>query len=1185
MWYWIISGALVAVVFPAGSFLDASYVQMIVVMLLIALAAVAIKLYQRHKAEKASRAIEKQILSQAKHTSTKESPEHKAEIAALRAQIKRGINALKQSKLGSSFGTKALYALPWYIVVGLPGSGKTAAVRNSGLAFPYVDPATGGGMRGIGATKNCDWWFADEAIILDTAGRYAASPDDLDEWFTFLDSLKKYRSRKPINGVVVTMSLADISESNDESINVAAKQMRARIDEIMARLRMVVPVYVVFTKADRIAGFVEFWSDLRRGERGQVWGFTLPWSRTRRPNPALVFDTEFDLLVSTLHARALRRVGIEANLEIKERVFQFPLEFSALRSALERFVGVLFHENRFQMTPDLRGVYFTSATQEGVPIDRVVAGMMRTFGLSPRPELPQPETGSKSYFLSDLFRKVVFPDRYLAAWSVREQRRQMVLRVIVATVALALAGALVIPATISWNNNRHLAQYASMLAEGVDGLDWRTQFPIGDKVRQLEPLHQELMQLDAWHTGSPPWNMRWGMYIGEVLHAPLRDLYATHMNIGLAHPVRVALEGRIRLAASRQIGPGEPFNLLYDDLRLYIMCGETSHLDPEWAAPRITSIWESATHNANKNDHDILASNAHYYLELMKRGNISPWTLDDALIAKARSAIENVPQLTRLYESLVRNANDLAPIRVDNVFFGSIAPFITSKTGVIIPGAYTQNGWQLVRKLLGSENNLLLSEAWVFGQDDSEVNPDLLRLMSTLRELYFERYKMAWHDFILDLQFEKPANTDIALDMLNALNEPEWPYLCLIRKIQDNTILQLSARDKLQAAAEGFVERAASKIKAKFGHDSDDAGAAGGQVITPLQQAFEPIVNFGTPSGPPTQGSLPKPTGLAEYQGIVTKLIGILSGLGESGSVPNTKALGEEFSQSFRAISVLLADKDPFTRQLLQPLLYTPLTLAWGTVTQDAGGAVGGIWEATVWQKWQQTLDGRYPFTEAPKDAAIADFADFFRPDSGVLWSFYDQYLSSSLEKTSDSVVATKRFKSGVSYRESFLTFMTRSIAIDDSMFAPKGETPLVQFDVNLHSVSPIISEVTIEVDGVSKTYKNGPEEWTPLDWPAKNAKRHGASIQIRGADGLQEEVARGGDFGLFRLLDVAEVKEVAGSDGTFGRPAMRVTWRFKTPGASVSLDLRPTHSVNPFGHGFFAGLHPPRLITEADDE
>ena len=267
------------------------------------------------------------------------------------------------------------------MIVGPPGAGKTTALRQSGLAFPALDPRSGGGMRGIGGTRNCDWWFTNEAILLDTAGRYATEADDYDEWTAFLDTLKRYRSAKPINGVLVAVSVTDLAEAREDQVDAMAKRLRARIDEIATRLQMLVPVYVIFTKVDLVAGFVEMWGDLRKSERGQIWGVTFPLAGAERRDPGKAFEPEMDLMIEALHARALRRVGMERQPELRPRIYQFPLEVAALKNTLVEFVGSLLQPNTYRDTPILRGVYFTSGTQEGRPIDRVIGQMMRAFNL------------------------------------------------------------------------------------------------------------------------------------------------------------------------------------------------------------------------------------------------------------------------------------------------------------------------------------------------------------------------------------------------------------------------------------------------------------------------------------------------------------------------------------------------------------------------------------------------------------------------------------------------------------------------------------------------------------------------------------------------------------------------------------------------------------------------------------
>ena len=118
---------------------------------------------------------------------------------------KRPSAALKQQRQRAGH---SLYDLPWYVFIGAPGSGKTTALLNSGLKFPLGQRGGKAAVRGVGGTRNCDWWFTDEAVFLDTAGRYTTQDSDAasdsDGWREFLALLRKYRTRRPVNGIILT---------------------------------------------------------------------------------------------------------------------------------------------------------------------------------------------------------------------------------------------------------------------------------------------------------------------------------------------------------------------------------------------------------------------------------------------------------------------------------------------------------------------------------------------------------------------------------------------------------------------------------------------------------------------------------------------------------------------------------------------------------------------------------------------------------------------------------------------------------------------------------------------------------------------------------------------------------------------------------------------------------------------
>lgn len=206
------------------------------------------------------------------------------------------------------FGTQYLYQLPWYVIIGAPGSGKTTALANSGLQFPLADHFGKTALRGIGGTRNCDWWFTNEAVLLDTAGCYTTQDSeqiqDANEWLKFVGLLRKYRRRQPINGVIITISISDLLTHSAEVSRQQAADLRQRLSELHEQLGIRFPVYVIVTKVDLLKGFRAWFTDYDKSQRDQIWGFTLPWEQTKHTDYDLMtnFQQEFSLLQQRLDA-------------------------------------------------------------------------------------------------------------------------------------------------------------------------------------------------------------------------------------------------------------------------------------------------------------------------------------------------------------------------------------------------------------------------------------------------------------------------------------------------------------------------------------------------------------------------------------------------------------------------------------------------------------------------------------------------------------------------------------------------------------------------------------------------------------------------------------------------------------------------------------------------------------------
>ena len=297
-----------------------------------------------------------------------------------------------------------LYVLPWYLVIGESGSGKTTAIESARLSSPFADFRKTSGLAG---TRNCDWWFFEQAVILDTAGRYAVPVDegrDKEEWQKFLNLLVKYRKKEPLNGLIVTIAADKLLADSAESLNEEGLTIRRRIDELMRVLGARIPVYVLVTKCDLIRGMSPFSDQLPANSLDQAMGVL---KKDFTASPAAFLDQVFEAIGERLRHFRILLFQQPLSKTSDPAIFLFPEEFGQLQQGLGCFMEAAFRENPYQETPILRGLYFSSGRQEGTPYSH----FLKNLGLIGEKEV-LPGT-DKGLFLHDFFGKILPRERGL----------------------------------------------------------------------------------------------------------------------------------------------------------------------------------------------------------------------------------------------------------------------------------------------------------------------------------------------------------------------------------------------------------------------------------------------------------------------------------------------------------------------------------------------------------------------------------------------------------------------------------------------------------------------------------------------------------------------------------------------------------------------------------------------------
>ncbi len=1137
------------------------------------------------KAKAASKELDKTLNAQADEQERNARPDLQPQVQEMRAEFQKAVGSLKSSRLGRS-GADALSVLPWYVIIGPSGTGKTTALKNSGLKFPYLGKKKGG-VRGVGGTRNCDWWLTNEGVILDTAGRYMTEEDDQEEWLSFLDSVAKARPKRPINGLIVTVSASDLLNEDEAGAAALGAQLRERVDEVTGRLHLLVPVYLLVTKCDLLSGFAETFGSLPKSERGQVWGFTFPVGTTHEDGPGELVREHLDELTDVLFERTGARLSQERKMETREKIFRFPRQLQLLRAGLGEISQALFTENPYQDTPILRGVYFTSGTQEGRPIDKVMSAMAESFGL--RASLPQGDapTDARSYFLGGLFTDVIFKDVKLATRSskaVQLQRRQ---RFLYAGAAVAASLLLVVWPLLAWSGMR--AQAAQML---VKVQDVTKADSTGDRLRRLEALRAALVELREQGDSTVRGIWSFGMNRRAELATAIEPVYGQWVRdlvvMDTLHRDAEALEHlpepevpgapppptprrmtRAQRAAQAAAASAKPKPLdeeaAYEALKRHMLLSlhsdEPPLRDPELLQRELQSLVEPMAadfwKNTGEGTEEELEQNLELLFKLWPRYR-KHWQVErrDDLKRKGQESLRYMDRTRRLLAQLVRRwAKDAQDLNVA-ALTGDAGAFESSKK---VRAAFTEAVWSKAAKE-GLENPPPDDEAWILNTKP-EAGAEVKR---KLKSAYYSQYIREWTEMLLSIELQPVSSPEQVRRRLEALNVSgkSPPLQKLWEQINTNLVLgipPLSKPDEVDEQAVTWEFWNLAQVK------PDTTGLLAKKLSSAVQKMGQKVGSkVGMAPSRPGQG---RALELARYEG---KLNDFAKAVDEAKDPSSQAQVAKVWRSEAEDLDSLIGDPrfGPPYDTVMRQLLVKPLRVMANTLDAETRAGLNSKWCASVYALHSAELRGRYPFVKTSRqDANLEALAELYNAKGGKLWEFYNQALDNV--KVRDHGDEYKRV-GGEPVTDPLLAYLNRAKTFRDAVFPSEAAEPRVDFTVQIHLPKGQglnnIQGVNFFLDDQQARQDSGPlEAPASMHWPGKAPRKAYLSVKVTGARpkviGCYGEQECTGDFAFFRLLEQGRLTPRGPRSFTMSWPADLGTG---TP-VEVSIDFAWSRSVSPF--------------------
>ena len=1112
------------------------------------------------RADRNAAAIEQSIMSGAENQIVSTRPDRREAIKEMQVRLEAAIESLKKSKLRSGWrGRGALYALPWYIFIGPPGSGKTTALANSGLNFPMGFDR----IKGVGGTRDCDWFFSDTGIFLDTAGRWVVDHDD-EEFTAFLDVLRNNRKKQPINGVLLALSMKDIAVLEPAELEEHAIRIRRRISDLIVRLGVRFPVYVILTKCDLIPGFVETFGHLKKSDRERIWGSTIPAEHWDKSADKL-FSEEFDGLLKQIVNHRSEQLKHGLKREVRSKVFSFPIEIAAFRQRIATVLGQVFQSNPYQETAIFRGFYFTSGTQEGAPIDSVIREIARQFDLKEEVrEIEPEELTTKSYFIHDVFQEVVVPDRFLARQTSRASSK---LRKTQVAVALsAIAGLAVCVLLVVFAAFRSTAEIDEM--ENAALFAWGARFEQGSdlsfEMGKIERLATSLSDVES--SSFRP--LLLGLGRADDVATPANRLFHLKIRELAEYRILPELERHI-IAATRDNTDGgatvtkaDLYRLLHAYLLLTV---ETVRLSEEDQRTFLVAEMEDALRASARASGD--------QLDVAGLGDQFRAFVDALADGSVRGLPANTPLVRRAQWTLVQGGStgavgtylrmrqkglaELRPYRLADMLQGAYANLFDSEAAV--QGLFTQDGWhgymfdEIDR--MGTSGQ---SEEWVLGRQRSIV--DTTGLKSKIEQFYFGDYASAWATFLRQvriLPFESP--TQAAQNLRELSREGDSPIALLLAEANRQTTF---AGPKPPPDRQGG--RVSEELGELVGGAADDMPPS----VEIVNSQFKWLADY-RPGDMATQAGLPVGQalqGLARVGAFLETVAGDESATTQTVAEVLSKS-GGELEFELRGIRNALGRMDPDVRG---NLFEAPVESAWLTLLAVAQSRLNALWKREIYDVQRELLQGDPISPDGFGEIPIRDFDDFFRPGDGILDSFVSTYLTSFIK---DDLSGAKTWRrSGIALSRDLITALAKAREIQAGLF-PRGElrlefdlrAELPQRDVN----APVPSLTVLTLHGTTYRYSMGIADWIPFSWPGPP----GASLTITTDKGPLPERRYEGNWAIFRMLGDARIR--AGSSR-----ALYIV-ELPTPhGITLPYEMRFDTRRTPFGDPRFFDFKAPERLN-----
>ncbi|VAW49014.1 IcmF-related protein [hydrothermal vent metagenome] len=1100
-------------------------------------------------------------------------------IEAQNSRFSDSMLLLKKNLEGHDY----IYKLPWFLVIGGKGAGKTSLVNRSGQHFSFTTATKASSKNETGIRRrsdtldlpyDIDWWMSNEAILIDPDGGLLLQQDSDEKkadlapklWQNFIHFLAKTRTRRPLNGVVLVVDLACLVNQKPSDRKAYAGILRARLRELMEGLGTQLPVYIVLSKFDLIKGFDVYFRGIKKSQRDDIFGITFKLEQSNSNQWLDELDNWYNQLLKMLNDHVFDSMSSITVLEDRESLFAFVRQLVGIKEGLQECLADILESDRFSTPAQVRGVYFSSVFQHGIPVNPFLESSARNYKVPLPVSSALPTMQAATYFVKPLFSQIIYPESGLAADNKKVVKQKRTISRIGAVVAGM--GAIIMVAGFHFYYKENRVAVEQVLTAVNDYRDDVVDERIDETGRNLLPplnhIHQASLAFPDYSERLPLIS-DFGLYQGKTIGLEVEEIYQQFLSKRFLPSIAAGVVEQMNAT-----GYASDEKLM--GLRVYRMIEDKDNRRKKVVTEWMEKLWQSRFPE-NLDVQKQLMVHLDYAMDHVGTDlpEFGRWVRD------TQTELLTIPMPDRVYRTLKQNAaiefstpldirREIGPAfdviykhekeRKPNFLPSKTASFQATEANTpgidhqayIIDAMLTAPGFK--DYFIDQNENvadLAMIDTWVLGMREvlDYSDEDKKELRQKIRELYIADYINTWNQSLKKLDINDFESIAHAVKILDTLSGATTPLQRLLKSIKKNSTIYAIASEK-NNDVNTILQKDPNRKAAKE-----------------IQKSFAQLTKL-------LDSKDDNPAYIDEVLKSITSLHNYMEEIQEASNL-GQKALSvayDRFSlKGSDPISILnrVANglPEPLNRQLAKVS-----EESWRVILIQALQELERKWDKDVYSFYQQHLQNRYPIISQGKDASLTDFTRFFAPD-GILDTFYKEYLSLFMSSNLD-VLSTQE-RQGLQIRADLAQQIEQAKRIQDAYFSNQGALH-VPFSIEPIRLSGSQRKSVLNIDGQIISYDHGPAYPVDLLWPNSLQSRAESKLIVVSSTGNTKETRSRGAWSLFRLLDKGYIRPASNNSATLG---------FGARNRAMLYRIRGSGSNNPLTNNPLADFILPRYLLQ----